>query len=288
MDKKADIKINVGLVISNFEPQNLQFKALIIVEDIKSVMIDILKLFDWHKSSQNYYISSKSSIGKNVKIGNGTTIMDFAYISENVEIGNNCLIYPFTYIGENVKIGDNCILYPHVFIGELCIIGNNVILHSGVKIGSDGFGYYRNKKIPQIGNVIIEDDVEIGANTCIDRATISSTIIKKNTKIDNLVQIAHNVVIGENCIIASQSGIAGSSKLGNNVILAGQVGIADHSIIGNNVIVLAKSGVNGKLDDNKIYGSALPSFERSTYLRIVNIIKKLPEIYQKLINSKLL
>ncbi|MEO0144264.1 MAG: UDP-3-O-(3-hydroxymyristoyl)glucosamine N-acyltransferase [candidate division WOR-3 bacterium] len=279
-DKKQDIEKFVGLVISPFKPNNIKYKSIIIVEDVKLAMIEVLKLFDWHKTSKNSFISEKSTILENVEIGENTTIMDFVYISKNVKIGKNCLIYPFVYIGENVKIGDNCIIYPHVYIGEFCIIGNNVILHAGVKIGSDGFGYYKNKKIPQIGNVIIEDDVEIGANSCIDRATISSTIIKKGTKIDNLVQIAHNVIVGKNCYIASQTGIAGSSKIGNNVILAGQVGIADHSIIEDNAILLAKAGANGYVEGNKIYGSALPLLERMQYLRIINIIKKLPEIYE--------
>ncbi len=278
-DRKQDTEKYVGLVISSFKPLNIKYKSIIIVEDVKDAMIEVLKLFDWHNVSKNKFVSEKATILENVKIGENTTIMDFVYISRNVEIGKNCLIYPFVYIGENVKIGDNCIIYPHVYIGEFCIIKNNVILHSGVKIGTDGFGYYKNKKIPQIGNVVIEDNVEIGANTCVDRATISSTIINKGTKIDNLVQIAHNVIIGENCYIASQTGIAGSSKIGNNVILAGQVGIADHSIIEDNTILLAKAGANGYIRGNKIYGSALPTMERLEYLRIINIIKKLPEIY---------
>jgi UDP-3-O-[3-hydroxymyristoyl] glucosamine N-acyltransferase len=280
MDKKYDIEKYVGLVISNFKPEYVKFRAIIIVEDVKLAMIEILKLFDWHKTSKEKFISEKSTIKENVLIGDRTTIMDFVYISKNVKIGNNCLIYPFVFIGENVEIGDNCIFYPFVFIGDFCKIGNNVILHSGVKIGADGFGYYKNKKIPQIGNVIIEDDVEIGANSCIDRATISSTIIKKGTKIDNLVQIAHNVIVEENCFIAALSGIAGSSRIGKNSILAGQVGVADHSEIGENTILLAKTGVSGKLEGNKIYGSALIPMERSLYLRVINIIKKLPEIYE--------
>jgi len=280
MDKKYDIEKNVGLLISSFKPERIKYKSIIIVSDVKDALIEVLKLFDWHKVSKEKFISKNAIINENVEIGEGTTIMDYVYISKNVKIGSNCLIYPFVYIGDNVKIGNNCIIYPNVYIGEFCIIGNNVILHSGVRIGSDGFGYYNNKKIPQIGNVIIEDDVEIGANTCIDRATISSTIIKKGTKIDNLVQIAHNVIIGENCYIASQTGIAGSSKIGNNVILAGQVGVADHTIIEDNVILLAKTGVNGLIKGNKIYGSAIPPLERNEYLRIINIIKKLPEIYE--------
>ncbi len=279
-DRKYDIEREVGLLISTLRVNNIRYKAIIIVEDIKLAMIEILKLFDWHKVSNSSYISQRAIISENVEIGKNTTIMEFVYISRNAKIGENCLIYPFVYVGENVKIGNNCIIYPHVYIGDFCIIGNNVILHSGVKIGADGFGYYKNMKIPQIGNVIVEDDVEIGANSCIDRATISSTIIKRGTKIDNLVQIAHNVIIGENCIIASQTGIAGSSKIGNNVILAGQVGVADHTIIEDNVIVLAKTGVNGTLRANQIYASALPPIERTNYLRIINIFKKLPEIYE--------
>ncbi len=188
------------------------------------------------------YTVIKSEIGKDIVVG------DFVYIGENVSIGKNTIIYPFVYIGDNVKIGENVIIYPNVTIRESVEIGNNVIIHSGSVIGSDGFGFSfdgeKYIKIPQVGNVIIEDDVEIGANTTIDRAALKSTIIKKGSKIDNLVQIAHNVIIGENTAIAAQSGISGSTKIGKYNIIGGQAGFVGHISTGDFVKVGAKAGVS--------------------------------------------
>ncbi len=225
-------------------------------------------------------ISKKVSIGKNVYIG------DYVVIEDNVEIGNNVVIHPFTYIGENTKIGNDVIIYPRVTIYKNTDIGNRVILHSGAVIGADGFGYYRENnqhiKIKHIGKVIIEDDVEIGANTTIDRAMLDETVIKKGSKIDNLVMIAHNCIVGERTIFAAQVGLAGSTKVGNDVILAGQVGVADHIKIGDNVIVTGKSGVWSNLESGKMYGSNIPAMEWSKWKRVLAVLLKLPDIYKKL------
>lgn len=227
------------------------------------------------------------SFGKNFRCG------------ENVSIGRNCVIgddvtiYSNVSILNDVEIGDGTIIYPNVTIRERCKIGKRNILHAGVVIGSDGFGYYKQKdktykKIPQIGIVVLEDDVEIGANTCIDRASIGETRIKKGTKIDNLVQIAHNVLIGENCAISGQTGFAGSTKVGNNVIIAGQVGFADHLEIEDDVVVMAQSGVSHNLKKGKVY-FGYPAMEVREAFKLNALIRNLPELREKIfdLNKKI-
>lgn len=193
-------------------------------------------------------IHTQASVSPSAKIGKNVSIGAFSYIGENVEIGNGSIIFPLVSIYPGIKIGSDTVIHSHVSIRENTVIGDRVIIHNGVVIGADGFGYTRDKdgnhiKIPQVGKVIIEDDVEIGANSAVDRAGLEETRICKGAKIDNLVQIAHNVTIGPRSIVAGQAGIAGSSKLGKNVILGGQVGISDHVNVGDNVIMAAKSGV---------------------------------------------
>jgi len=224
-------------------------------------------------------ISDKAKLEKNVSIG------AYSVVEDGVCIGENTIIYPNCYIGHSVKIGKDCLIYPSVVIRENVIIKDRVIIHSGTIIGSDGFGYVLvdgvNQKIPQVGTVLIEDDVEIGANVTIDRARFDKTIIGEGTKIDNLVQIAHNVKIGKNCIIISQVGISGSTTLGDNVILAGQVGLVGHINIGDNSIVMAQSGVTKDLPKNsKVFGS--PAKDHSEAKRIIALIDKLPIIYKRL------
>jgi UDP-3-O-[3-hydroxymyristoyl] glucosamine N-acyltransferase len=256
----------------------------IIVKDPQKVfyrLIDIL-----FPEEEKTGISEKSSVSDRVKTGKDVYIGDFCVVEEGVRIGNGVKIYPNCYIGKNVTIGDNTVIYPNVVVYRDTEIGKNVIIHSGAVIGADGFGYYKedgvHKKIKHIGKVIIEDDVEIGANTTIDRAVVDQTVIKRGTKIDNLVMIAHNCYVGENSILVSQVGIAGSSKIGKNVILAGQVGVADHITIGDNVIVTAKSGVGKDLEPNKVYGSGLQAVEWSKWKRVMFYLYKLPEIIKKL------
>lgn len=231
------------------------------------------------------YISQKAIISEKSDISDDVVIMDFAYISEGVKIGKNCRIYPFVYLGKNVEIGENVTIFPHVVIMDDVKIKDNAIIYPGAVLGSDGFGYAFNGKeyvkIPQIGNVIIEENVEIGANTTIDRATLDETRIGKGTKIDNLVMIGHNVEIGDNCIIVGQVGIAGSAKIGNRVIFGGQVGIADHAEIGDDVMIAAQSGVSGKVEKGaKLAGTFAIDFKK--WLKIQAILNELPELKKKI------
>ncbi|MBT8763271.1 UDP-3-O-(3-hydroxymyristoyl)glucosamine N-acyltransferase [Desulfohalobiaceae bacterium Ax17] len=213
------------------------------------------------------------------------TIYPHVYIGPGARIGENTQIFPSCYIGENSVIGDNCIIYPNVSIMARTIIGNKVIIHAGVVIGSDGFGFAQGElgleKFPQVGQVIIEDNVEIGANTTIDRAALGETRIGQGTKIDNLVQIGHNVKVGENSILVAQVGIAGSTTLGKNVILAGQVGVAGHLEIGDNCRVAAQAGVGKTLPPNTDVGGS-PAMEHSAYLRSSVLMPKLPELFKKI------
>ncbi len=206
----------------------------------------------------------------------------FTFIGSRVSIGENTVIMPHCFIGDEVKIGKNCLIYPQVTIRERVSIGDRVIIHSGAVIGSDGFGYIKKEdgsffKIPQIGTVLVQDDVEIGANTTIDRATIGETVIGSGTKIDNLVQVGHNVKIGENTIIAAQTGIAGSSEIGKNVTMAGQVGIADHLRIGDYVIIAAKSGVASNLPPHSIV-AGYPEMDIKLWRRVFASLSRLPDL----------
>jgi len=230
------------------------------------------------------YVNSTSSVGKDCYIG------AFSYIDSGAKIGNNVKIYPHCWIGRDVEIKDNTILYAGVKIYPECIIGSDCILHAGVVIGSDGFGFAPQEdgsytKLHQIGNVIIENNVEIGANSTVDCATMGSTIIREGVKLDNLIQIGHNCEVGKNTVIASQSGIAGSSSVGENCIIAGQVGIAGHIKIGNKVTLAAKAGVSNNIKDGSTYMGSY-SFEASKFRRAHVVFRNLPEIYRDLINLK--
>ncbi|WP_457641035.1 UDP-3-O-(3-hydroxymyristoyl)glucosamine N-acyltransferase [Persephonella sp.] len=266
------------------EPINIDIPQ-IIVDKPDYVFYKLIDLLYPEKDSRAF-VSDKVVIGKDVEIGEDVYIGDYVVIEDNVKIGNRTRIYPFSYIGKDTQIGEDTIIYPHVTIYGSAEIGNRVIIHSGVVISSDGFGYYqekgKHKKIKHIGKVVIQDDVEIGANTTIDRAMIEKTVIGKGTKIDNLVMVAHNCQIGENSIIVGQVGMAGSCKIGNNVILAGQVGLADHITIGDNVIVTGKAGVMKDLPSNGVYGGTIPAIEWSKWKRILTYIMKLPELIKKL------
>ena len=229
------------------------------------------------------FVSPTAKIGENVYIG------AFAYIGDNVEIGDNCQIYPHATIYDGAKLGVNCIIYPNVSIYHECILGNNVIIHSGTVIGADGFGFAPNggqyDKIPQIGIVTIEDNVEIGANSCVDRSTMGTTLVKKGVKLDNLVQIAHNVEVGENTVMSAQVGIAGSTKVGQWCMFGGQVGIAGHINIGDKVFLGAQSGVPSSLNSNQtLIGT--PPMESRPYFRSQALFQRLPEIYKDLIALK--
>ncbi len=230
-------------------------------------------------------ISDKAVICEGVSLGGEVTVYPGVYISCGVVIGSGVTLYPGVYIGENSAIGDNSLIYPNVVIRENVRIGRDVIIHAGSVIGADGFKYIfengSHYKIPQVGGVIIEDNVEIGANVTIDRATTGNTIVGAGTKIDNLVQIAHNVRIGKNCIIVAQVGIGGSAEIGNGSVLAGQVGIKDHAKIGDGVTVGAQSGVTGDIPHGQVY-SGMPAIPHGTWLRAQSIFSKLPEYIRRL------
>jgi len=231
-------------------------------------------------------IDQSASVDKSVKLGKNVAIGKNVVVSSGSIIGDNSVIFHNTVLMENVKVGSGSLLYPNVSVRENCELGNNVIIHSNTVIGSDGFGYIQNEKgehikVPQIGNVIVEDDVEIGSNVSIDRATFGSTRIKKGVKIDNLVQIAHNVVIGDNSLVISQSGISGSTKIGKNCILAGQVGVVGHIELGDGVIVTAQSGVSKSIDKAGQYRGS-PADLLTKTLRLEAHIKNLPSYAEKI------
>lgn len=226
-------------------------------------------------------------IGKGVAMGSDVTIYPGAFVGDGAKLGDRVTLYPGVVVYAGAELGSDVTLHAHVVIRERCRIGNRVTIHSGTVIGTDGFGYAPDGKdwykIPQIGIVIIEDDVEIGSNTVIDRAALEATLIRRGTKIDNLVQIAHNCVIGENCMIVSQVGISGSTKVGNHVTMGGQVGVAGHIQIGDNVMVGAKSGVPGNVAANQIV-SGIPAFPHREWLKASGIYPRLPE-FRKTLNA---
>lgn len=291
-------KASIVIVKSDFtaEKKLPEATTLIRVSDPYSAFGRLLEIYDTFKHyrkgvEQNAVVSSTARLGKDVYIGSSS------YIGENVVIGDNCKLYPNVYIGDNTVIGENTIVYAGVNIYNDCSIGKNCVFHSGVIIGGDGFGFSPSsqndyKKIPQIGNVVIEDHVEIGSNSTVDRATMGSTFIRKGVKIDNLVQIAHNVDVGENTVIAAQTGIAGSAKIGKNCMIGGQVGIVGHITIGNHVKIAAQSGITSSISDNEVvqgspafkfadYQRAYVNFRNSTKLnaRIDQLEKELKKIF---------
>ena len=236
------------------------------------------------KQPQFIGISDAANVSSTSHIHETASVFPFSFIADNASIGEGTVIYPFVFIGENTVVGANCTLYPNVTVREGVTIGDRVIIHSGTIIGSDGFGYIFNEgmhyKIPQVGGIIIEEDVEIGANVTIDRATTGKTIIGAGTKIDNLVQIAHNVKIGKHSILVAQVGIAGSTEIGDYVILGGQVGVADHSQIESQTMIGAQSGVKGTLKKGVYSGS--PVMPHREWLKARAIVAKLPELHKKI------
>ncbi|HIC02525.1 TPA: UDP-3-O-(3-hydroxymyristoyl)glucosamine N-acyltransferase [Candidatus Poribacteria bacterium] len=263
-------------------------KSLIRVDNPYHAFIAVLKIFSEGEQCPKPGISSSAKIGNNVKCGDGVSIQAYVIIEDNVTIGNDTVIGASTFIGDSAEIGSQTYIYPNVTVREKVRIGNSVILHSGTVVGSDGFGYATvgetHHKIPQFGTVIIEDDVEIGANSTVDRATINNraTIIRRGTKIDNLVQVAHNVEIGENCRIAALTGISGSVKIGDRVTLAGQSGVVGHLTIGSDNIALAKSGITKNLPDRAGKVSGFPARAHNQQLKIQALNQKLPSTLQEI------
>ena len=274
-------KATITIVNTDFVPENELTTTLIKVQDAYQSFTKLLEYYNQVKLMKSG-IEQPSVISDNVTYGDQLYLGSFSYVGKNVTIGNNVKIYPNCFIGDNVTIGDNCIFFAGVKIYSETVIGNNCNFHSGCVVGSDGFGFAPNEdgtfnKIPQIGNVVIEDNVEIGANTTIDRATLGTTLIRKGVKLDNHIQVAHNVEIGENTVIAAQTGIAGSTKIGNNCLIGGQVGIAGHITIGNNVRVQAQSGIGKNIADGEtIQGS--PAFNYGDFSKSYVHFKNLPKI----------
>lgn len=260
--------------------------CLIRVEEPYSAFATLLNAYSESRQKSLLGISALAFIHETSKYGEECYIGEFSYLAKDSLLGNNCKVYPNCYIGSNVKIGNNCILFPGVKIYEDCIIGDNCTLHAGVVIGADGFGFApqsdnQYKKVAQIGNVIIEDYVEIGANATIDRATMGSTIIHKGVKLDNLIQVAHNVEIGENTVIAAQSGIAGSTKIGKNCMIGGQVAIAGHLTIGDGVKIAGGAGVGASIKANEVQMGA-PAFAHKSFLQSYVFFRKLPDLAKKI------
>lgn len=268
-------------------PFDGQTQATIIrVENARAAMGQLLTLVAKALNPVKQGIEQPCFISEGVTIPEDAYIGAFAYIGKNVQLGKGVQIYPHTYIGDNVKVGDNTILYSGVKIYYNCVVGKDCILHAGVVVGSDGFGFEPdankvNQKLPQIGNVIIEDDVEIGANTTVDRAMMGSTIIRQNAKLDNLVQIGHNVEVGQSDFLCAQVGIAGSSKIGSHCILAGQVGVAGHLEVTDNCIFGAKSGIPSSVKKPGMYQGS-PIIDAMNWRRSTVGFKNLPDIMRRL------
>ena len=278
-------KASAAIVSSDFEPTERIELTLIKVKDPYSSFTTILELFDKDLSKRKG-ISQLTDVDKSSKISDSSFIGSFSTVGENSIIGEKCIIENQVFIGNNVEIGNGCIIYPGVKILDDTIIGQNCIIHSSTTIGSDGFGFAPNddgsyKKIPQTGNVVIGDNVEIGSNSTIDRATLGSTIISNGVKLDNQIQVAHNVEIGENTAIAAQSGVAGSTKIGENCMIGGQVGIIGHIKIGDNVKIQAQAGVTSNIESNsRVTGT--PAISYMNYNKSYIHFKNLPEIVKKI------
>ena len=289
-------KASITIVNDTFVPETPINTTLIKVSDAYKAFSKLLEFYNQVKLNKSgietpSFISQSAAYGENLYLGS------FSYIGDNVTLGDNVKIYPGSFIGDNVAIGNNVIIFAGAKIYSETVIGNNCTIHSGAIIGADGFGYAPNEdgtydKIPQIGNVIIEDNVDIGANSTIDRATLGSTVIRAGVKLDNQVQVAHNVEIGNNTVIAAQTGIAGSTKVGENCMIGGQVGIVGHLTIGNNVRIQAQSGVGRNIKDNEVLQGS-PTFGYSdfskSYVHFKNLpklVKEIEELKKQILNQK--
>lgn len=279
-------KASIILVEKGFSPKEIISCTLIAVENVYAALAILMEKFN-NTISMNTGIADTARIDQSATIGASTSIDDYVIIKAGVKIGAATKIYGQVFIGDNVNIGNNVTIYPGVKIYHNCVIGDNCIIHANAVIGSDGFGFAKDdagnyKKIPQTGNVVLHENVEIGSNTVIDRATMGSTVIGRGTKLDNLIQIAHNVVIGDNTAIAAQTGIAGSVKVGDDCLIGGQVGMAGHIVLANGTMVQAQSGISASIknENAKLYGS--PAIDYQNYLKSYAYFRKFPEIVQQL------
>jgi len=276
---------SIIIINETYELKQAIKAALIRVPNAYSAFATLLEKYQQIVTQQLSGLQQPCYIASSAKYGDNVFIGAFAYLGDNVKIGNNSKIFPNVYLGDNVTVGNNSIIHPGVKIYHDCVIGSNVIIHAGTVIGSDGFGFAPQadgsfKKVPQIGNVVVEDNVEIGANTTIDRATIGSTVIKSGAKLDNLIQIAHNVEVGNFTVIAAQAGVSGSTKVGSGVMIGGQAGIVGHIQIGDGVKINAQSGVSKSIEPGKsVTGS--PAYDYTSALRSQAINRKLPELEKR-------
>ena len=276
---------SIVLVDKTFEPKEEVKTTLVKVENVAECVLNLLEMYNASRP-QKSGVSKLASIHEEATVGEGCYIGDFTVVERGAKLGDKVQLYPQCYIGDNVEIGEGTKLYPGVKIYEGCKIGRNCIIHAGAVIGADGFGFAPKSdgtfaKIPQLGNVIIEDNVEIGANTCVDRAKTDSTIVRSGVKLDNLIQVGHNVQIGSNTVMSAQVGIAGTTKIGSNCFVGGQVGFADHITVGNGCKIGSQSGLDKNVPDGEIrFGSpALPGIQ---YHRSFAVFRNLPEMATKL------
>lgn len=279
-----ETKASIVIVNRSFEPAQHVEATLVKVEDAYACFAKLLELYIANKP-QKEGVSSLAFIDSSTQLAEDAYVGEFAVIGSDVKIGKNAKIYPQVFIGDRVKIGDHVTIYPGARILEESVLGNHVTIHPGAVIGADGFGFAPNAdgeydKIPQIGNVILEDYVDIGANTCIDRATMGSTVIRRGAKLDNQIQIWHNASVGRNTVAAAQLGLAGSSKIGDNCMIGGQVGISGHLKIGDNVKIASKSGISNNIpDDGVVMGN--PSMPGTQFHRSFAIYRNLPDLSRK-------
>lgn len=283
-----DTKSSIVIVNEDVELEKDVDATLIRVPNAYESIAKLLQIYEASKPKKTG-VAPQAYIAPSAKLGNNCYVGPFAYIGEGAEIGDGCQIYPHAVVGDNVKVGSNCIFYPNTTIYQGCKIGNNVTIHAGSVIGADGFGFAPGAdgydKIPQIGIVVIEDNVEIGANTCVDRSTMGATVIHKGVKLDNLVQVAHNVEIGENTVMSAQVGIAGSTKVGSWCMFGGQVGLAGHITIGDKTFLGAQSGVPGSLKGGEeLIGT--PPMNPRQYFKSQAIFRRLPDMYKDLNDAK--
>lgn len=281
-------KSSIVIVNEDLELEKDVDATLIRVKNAYESIAKLLQIYEASKPKKTG-IAPQAYIAPSAKLGNNCYVGPFAYVGEGAEIGDGCQIYTHAVIGDNVKVGTNCIFYPNTTIYQGCKIGNNVTIHAGSVIGADGFGFAPGAdgydKIPQIGIVVIEDNVEIGANTCVDRSTMGATVIHKGVKLDNLVQVAHNVEIGENTVMSAQVGIAGSTKVGSWCMFGGQVGLAGHITIGDKTFLGAQSGVPGSLKGGEeLIGT--PPMNPRAYFKSQAIFRRLPDMYKDLNDAK--
>lgn len=281
-------KSSIVIVNEGVELEKDVDATLIRVPNAYESIAKLLQIYEASKPKKTG-VTPQAYIAPSAKLGNNCYVGPFAYVGEGAEIGDGCQIYPHAVVGDNVKVGSNCIFYPNTTIYQGCKIGNNVTIHAGSVIGADGFGFAPGAdgydKIPQIGIVVIEDNVEIGANTCVDRSTMGATVIHKGVKLDNLVQVAHNVEIGENTVMSAQVGIAGSTKVGSWCMFGGQVGLAGHITIGDKTFLGAQSGVPGSLKGGEeLIGT--PPMNPRQYFKSQAIFRRLPDMYKDLNDAK--